>query len=87
MCRRGVKENFFHCHKCGYCRHISEQGDHKCNENVAESQCPICLEVLKYSTQYYTSLSCGHLIHNKCLKSVQNINCPVCGMAMQKMSK
>jgi len=87
MCRRGSKQSTFHCFKCGYCRSSSEKNNHKCNENVAESQCPICLEVLKYSTKYYQSLPCGHLIHSICLQSLRDINCPVCGMAAQKMSK
>jgi RING finger/CHY zinc finger protein 1 len=32
------------------------------------------------------SLPCGHLIHTACMQGLTDINCPVCGMAMQKMS-
>lgn len=49
----------------------------------------MCLEVLKYSTQGYVPMKCGHLIHSKCLFEYikTDCNCPICGMAMQNMSK
>lgn len=87
MCRRGTTANTFHCFKCGYCRPLVDKDNHKCNENVAESKCPICLEVLKYSTKYYRDFPCGHLIHVACLQEVRDVNCPVCGMATVKLSK
>ena len=66
MCRRGNKDNITHCFTCGYCISNSFK-DHKCIAKNAESKCPICLEVLVYSTKYYTILNCGHIIHNDCL--------------------
>lgn len=63
--------------------------DHVCQDNKVESDCPVCLENLRYSTRYYQSLDCGHLIHVHCLKQYvkTNINCPICGKSMYKMSK
>lgn len=86
MCRRGTTESVTHCFKCGYCVPNSNK-DHKCLENVARSKCPVCLEELLYSTKHYYPLKCGHLIHVECSEMLQDINCPTCGMASQKLGK
>jgi RING finger/CHY zinc finger protein 1 len=87
MCRRGNTDTFYHCKLCGYCRPISDKNAHKCIENVADDRCPICWEVLKFSTKGYISFPCGHLIHVHCSSGYNSINCPICGMAIQKLSK
>ncbi len=62
MCRRGTRETVTHCFTCGYCI-PNENKDHKCIADNAQSQCPVCLETLLYSTKGYINLRCGHLIH------------------------
>jgi RING finger/CHY zinc finger protein 1 len=89
MCRRGKREEHRHCTNCGYCIHISAFGEHICREKKVESDCPVCLENLKYSTKYWIPMECGHLIHRDCFKLYckTSVNCPVCGLSFVKMNE
>ena len=78
ICRRGKREDYRHCKLCNSC--ISNYGEHKCIENVSNSNCPICLENLFYSTKEVSVIKCGHYIHKDCFieYSKKNYKCPVC---------
>lgn len=90
MCRRGKQAENTHCDNCGYCMATSVFAKHQCREKTIDSNCPVCLENLRYSTKYYYALKCGHLIHLECCEAyVQsgNVNCPVCGRSFHKMGQ
>lgn len=85
MCRIGKKEENYHCDKCQICYNILHKDTHKCIDNVADKNCPICLEYLKTSTKRQIPLNCGHWIHEECynnyLKSTKSNLCPICNAA------
>ncbi|CAK83265.1 unnamed protein product (macronuclear) [Paramecium tetraurelia] len=84
MCRRGIKEQNFHCKVCGICLNKKNQDSHKCLDQIADTNCPICLKNLKISTTYIAQLpNCAHFIHTLCLNQLvkSNIrNCPICSI-------
>lgn len=91
-----IERNYYHCDKCGICRVANDKKyfhcdicntcllfdeNHKCNKNVFDNNCPICLENLFHSTRTSIILDCSHSIHKDCLdKQIQNnkLNCPLC---------
>ncbi|CAD8084671.1 unnamed protein product [Paramecium sonneborni] len=91
MCRLGKKEEFFHCEICDVCLSLSIKPSHICIEKAFEQNCAVCQDYLKNSTQLVQQLTnCPHFIHVKCLensicKGLQN--CPICNVAIYKMSK
>ncbi|KAK3161776.1 hypothetical protein QOZ80_1BG0081260 [Eleusine coracana subsp. coracana] len=52
--------------------------------------CPICFEYLFESTNDVSVLPCGHTIHVKCLKEMEEhcqFACPLCSKSVCDMSK
>jgi len=90
LCRvgKGIGIDFFHCKKCNLCLGLHLQNNHKCVENTAKSDCPICLTDLFASTNPTTLLDCGHALHVKCLMTYQKTNfvCPLCSKSIVNMA-
>ena len=42
------------------------------------SDCPICLEKLKFNNRMIHETSCGHKFHKMCFKKVKSNTCPCC---------
>lgn len=84
-------DGFKHCDKCNLCIHVSIFNNHRCIDNNANSQCPICLDDISTSTESFEILSrCGHLIHTDCLKQyvAQNeYKCPLCKKSLVNMAE
>jgi RING finger/CHY zinc finger protein 1 len=79
MCRRGNKDDFEHCDNCGLC--FDKMHKKFCKNKGVNNECPICFENLPYSTSHILPLSCGHIIHFKCLQDhvkSNNMTCPLC---------
>lgn len=57
----------------GFCLSHQYQSRIK-DSNLEEGICAICLE----RAEKYEALECGHLIHRKCIKQTQKVECPVC---------
>jgi len=72
MCRIGDAFEYKHCGKCKMC--VKKDVEHICFETT---DCPICYEDLKNSTDVVLSLSCGHYIHKKCAND-SITKCPFC---------
>ncbi|EEC71394.1 hypothetical protein OsI_03534 [Oryza sativa Indica Group] len=96
ICRIGGKENFFHCSKCGCCYSIVLKNSHACVEGAMHHDCPICFEYLFESTNDVSVLPCGHTIHVKCLREMEEhchlklmlrFACPLCSKSVCDMSK
>ncbi|CAO2183052.1 unnamed protein product [Urochloa humidicola] len=86
----GGRENFFHCSKCGCCYSIVLKNSHACVEGAMHHDCPICFEYLFESTNDVSVLPCGHTIHVKCLKEMEEhcqFACPLCSKSVCDMSK
>jgi hypothetical protein len=47
----GLGVDFFHCNKCKACLAISLQNNHRCVEDVLNTNCPICWEHL-FTSRY-----------------------------------
>ncbi|KAL5227385.1 hypothetical protein ABZP36_015650 [Zizania latifolia] len=90
ICRIGGRENFFHCSKCGCCYSVVLKNSHACVEGAMHHDCPICFEYLFESTNDVSVLPCGHTIHVKCLKEMEEhcqFACPLCSKSVCDMSK
>ncbi|KAL6614604.1 hypothetical protein ACP70R_036874 [Stipagrostis hirtigluma subsp. patula] len=90
ICRIGGRENFFHCSKCGCCYSTVLKNSHPCVEGAMHHDCPICFEYLFESTNDVSVLPCGHTIHVKCLKEMEEhcqFACPLCSKSVCDMSK
>nr|CAB3478134.1 unnamed protein product [Digitaria exilis] len=90
ICRIGGRENFFHCSRCGCCYSIVLKNSHSCVEGAMHHDCPICFEYLFESTNDVSVLPCGHTIHVKCLKEMEEhcqFACPLCSKSVCDMSK
>ncbi|XP_057524079.1 probable E3 ubiquitin-protein ligase RZFP34 isoform X2 [Amaranthus tricolor] len=90
ICRIGGRENFFHCYKCGCCYSMVLKNSHPCIEGAMHHDCPVCFEYLFESRNDVTVLPCGHTIHEKCLKEMQEhyqYACPLCSKSVCDMSK
>ncbi|CAO2197828.1 unnamed protein product [Urochloa humidicola] len=90
ICRIGGRQNFFHCSKCGCCYSIVLKNSHACVEGAMHHDCPICFEYLFESTNDVSVLPCGHTIHVKCLKEMEEhcqFACPLCSKSVCDMSK
>nr|CAB3474089.1 unnamed protein product [Digitaria exilis] len=86
----GGRENFFHCSRCGCCYSIVLKNSHACVEGAMHHDCPICFEYLFESTNDVSVLPCGHTIHVKCLKEMEEhcqFACPLCSKSVCDMSK
>ncbi|XP_039117493.1 probable E3 ubiquitin-protein ligase RZFP34 isoform X1 [Dioscorea cayenensis subsp. rotundata] len=90
ICRIGGRENFFHCFRCGCCYSVLLKNSHACVEGAMHHDCPVCFEYLFESTNDVSVLPCGHTIHVKCLKEMQQhfqYACPLCSKSVCDMSK
>tara|TARA_B100001250_G_scaffold412219_1_gene442849 strand:- start:778 stop:1656 length:879 start_codon:yes stop_codon:yes gene_type:complete len=89
ICRKGKKKEYRHCKNCNGCIGISNFDNHKCINNSVNSNCPICMDSIFYSTEQITSLKCGHYIHLDCLinYSKNNYKCPLCLVSICDMSE
>ncbi|WP_448215529.1 CHY zinc finger protein [Endozoicomonas sp. 2B-B] len=77
MCRVEEDKNF-HCDTCNVCLNIGLQNNHKCQENLGQNLCCICLEDTFTSS---VRLNCSHIIHYECgIAMIRNgiRTCPVC---------
>ena len=56
------------------------QPDHKCQKDLLQQCCAVCLENLSVSRQSIIFLKCGHNLHKNCLDQYlkTNLNCPIC---------
>lgn len=91
VCRvgKGLGIDFFHCMKCNQCMSIKyKTTGHKCVENSAESDCPVCYEYLFTSTAPIKHLKCGHLMHTSCYSEYMQkcISCPVCAKSLEEIA-
>ena len=84
MCRRGVVEDYVHCHTCSACM----PKDHMCIAKSLHQNCAVCLEFLFTSTKPSSILpNCGHAMHSHCFKQLMKsgtISCPLCSKSMFK---
>lgn len=89
ICRVDGRENFFHCSKCDMCLSVSLKESHKCVEKVTHANCSVCLEDLHTSREGLSVLNCGHITHQKCLRSLLKSGhyaCPLCCHSMVDMA-
>jgi RING finger/CHY zinc finger protein 1 len=66
------------------------RNSHACVEGAMHHDCPICFEYLFESTNDVSVLPCGHTIHVKCLKEMEEhyqFACPLCSKSVCDMSK
>ncbi|CAK0857520.1 unnamed protein product [Prorocentrum cordatum] len=91
ICRVGGRENFFHCDTCGSCYPNEIRDTHVCVENAMRQNCPVCLGDLFQSTSQVTILTCGHTIHQDCLRELQmscaglqSLRCPLCSASLYR---
>jgi RING finger/CHY zinc finger protein 1 len=66
------------------------KNSHACVEGAMHHDCPICFEYLFESTNDVSVLPCGHTIHVKCLKEMEEhcqFACPLCSKSVCDMSK
>ncbi|KAJ1474370.1 hypothetical protein T484DRAFT_1635672, partial [Baffinella frigidus] len=90
ICRVGGRERFFHCDTCGCCYTIELQGNHRCIQGSMHQNCPVCQKALN-STPGSRVLSCGHTMHNECLRLLLNQQarlprCPLCSVTILESS-
>ncbi|GLV40165.1 Ring finger and CHY zinc finger domain containing 1 [Carabus blaptoides fortunei] len=82
LCRIGGEHNYFHCDRCNMCLNKNIKTTHKCIENAAKRQCPICLDNDMHSSREPLHVpACGHLLHKKCWEQLQasaHTACPIC---------
>lgn len=77
ICRVEEDKNF-HCDTCNVCLDTGLQNNHKCQENLGQNLCCICLEDTFTSS---IRLNCSHIIHYECgIAMIHNgiRTCPVC---------
>jgi len=90
ICRvgHGLGIDVFHCDKCGICLSLAVLNNHRCIEQAAKSNCPICLEDLFSSTLPTVFMPCGHPIHRECFEeySKRYYRCPVCAKSILNTS-
>lgn len=69
LCRlgKGLGIDFFHCMKCNCCLGL-KLVNHKCRENMLETNCPICYDFLFTSSAAIKALPCGHFMHSTCFQ-------------------
>jgi len=89
ICRIGTggKENYVHCYTCCLC--FMKDATHKCIENSANNNCPVCMEDIHGSIIAAAHPPCGHLLHTDCQKNMflhGQYACPVCSKSMVDMS-
>jgi len=81
-----VKNDPFHCDKCGICRVGGKENfvhceiccmcirkdatDHQCFKNKYKTTCPVCMEDIFSSRKPPTELECGHCIHSECFRKL-----------------
>ncbi|KAK1298709.1 hypothetical protein QJS10_CPB14g01196 [Acorus calamus] len=74
----------------GCCYSVLLKNSHSCVERAMHHDCPVCFEYLFESTNDVSVLPCGHTIHVKCLKEMQQhlqYACPLCSKSVCDMSK
>ncbi|KAK1352209.1 E3 ubiquitin-protein like [Heracleum sosnowskyi] len=62
-CRAKPELQPSHCNKCQCCR----EKTHTCIQGVLHRDCPICFEYLIETPGPFSTLPCGHMMHNSCL--------------------
>lgn len=90
ICRvgHGIGIDVFHCDTCAICLNLSVQDNHRCIEQAARSNCPICLEDLFLSPKPTVFMPCGHPIHRECFTeySKRYYRCPICSKSILNTS-
>lgn len=87
ICRIGGADNFVHCYTCCLC--FKKDMSHKCIENGAKANCPVCMEDIHGSVIAAATPPCGHLLHSNCQSNMfkhGQYACPVCSKAMIDMT-
>lgn len=91
ICRmgQGLGTDYFHCMICNTCLDIRYENDHKCVENCAKGQCPVCRHELFESVRAVKYLGCGHLMHTDCYNvyTQNSLKCPVCAKEFKVLSE
>ncbi|CAG9326389.1 unnamed protein product [Blepharisma stoltei] len=81
ICRVGPREKYFHCDTCEACLSVSLRNSHTCRPGILKSNCAVCQEDMFTSRQRAMPMSCGHFIHNACLRDMMahhRYTCPIC---------
>lgn len=88
LCRKGRREDNFHCNLCNGCITMESKNRHVCLENSLRSRCPCCLEDMFSSRERVVYMSCGHAMHATCWDKyiATNYTCPICSKSMTDMS-
>lgn len=90
ICRvgQGLGIDVFHCDTCAICLNLTMQDNHRCIEQAARSNCPICLEDLFLSQKPTVFMPCGHPIHRECFNeySKRYYRCPICSKSILNTS-
>ena len=64
ICRKGKKENYFHCHTCGMDFLKEFKDEHVCNTFSRNANCPICHEETANCREKVIILpNCHHTLH------------------------
>ncbi|XP_078164190.1 zinc finger protein BRUTUS-like isoform X1 [Carex rostrata] len=89
LCRlgKGLGIDFFHCMKCNCCLGL-KLVNHKCRENMLETNCPICYDFLFTSSAAIKALPCGHFMHSTCFQAYtcSHYTCAVCCKSLGNMT-
>ncbi|KAB0792577.1 hypothetical protein PPYR_14536 [Photinus pyralis] len=83
LCRVGGEANYFHCKMCNMCFALRLRANHKCVENCAGGNCPLCGEGLHSSRKELHVPTCGHLLHTECHNTLVSNNykkCTICNL-------
>jgi hypothetical protein len=87
ICRVGKKEDNWHCDKCNVCFRMDMRNEHVCSiKDGYRTPCPICRsdELIFFSREPMTTLSCGHGVHIKCLFDVMEEAGWVCSLCQEE---
>jgi len=79
-CRLGKLDDFEHCDVCDCCFPKTSHDKTKCIQNISNNDCPICMEQMHDSSDGFLQMTCGHMIHVKCIEQYIRTNnkCPLC---------
>jgi zinc finger protein-like protein len=87
LCRKGVREENFHCSTCNACVSLESQLRHRCMPRSLDVDCPICKEYLFTSRKPVVYMRCGHTMHSECwdVYTRTKYTCPLCQKCLTTM--
>lgn len=87
LCRKGKREENYHCVTCGVCITLQSKSVHFCRKSSFDASCPLCLEYLKTTREQAVLPRCGHAIHLQCLQDWKksHYTCPICQKSLANM--